>query len=257
MTSSPLIAIVGPTATGKSALAIKLSLHLGGEIICADSRTVYKGLDIGTAKPSKHDQAKVPHHLIDIVNPDQRFTVADFKSLAIKAISDISSRGKLPIIVGGSGLYIDSVLFDYVFEQKDSTRNPLNPRHLDSNHQRQELCLRSNTLVLGLDLPQPQLKQRIESRIEGMVEAGFIEEVRTTRRTFAGTKALDAPGYKAFVEYLDGTISLEKAKKNFMRNDTQLARRQRTWFKRNKSIHWTSNPSEAVDIATTFLNKKQ
>lgn len=112
---SPLVVITGPTASGKTSLAMEVAKLFNGEIICADSRTIYKGMDIGTAKPTKKEQAAIPHHIIDVVEPNQSFTVADFKELALKAIDDITKRGKLPIMVGGTGLYIDSVIFDYQF----------------------------------------------------------------------------------------------------------------------------------------------
>ena len=115
MNKPPLIVITGPTASGKSALAMDIAKKYGGEIICADSRTVYKGMDIGTAKPTEQDQREVPHHLLDVVEPNQPFSAAEFKERANQAICDISARGKLPMLVGGTGLYIDAVLFDYHF----------------------------------------------------------------------------------------------------------------------------------------------
>ena len=128
MHESPLVVIVGPTASGKTALAIHLAEKYNGEIVCADSRTVYKGLDIGTAKPSVSEQQRVRHHLIDVVEPDGTFSVADFKMLAVEAINDIESRGKLPILVGGSGLYIDAVVYDFSFSD-GTKRDESNPRH--------------------------------------------------------------------------------------------------------------------------------
>ena len=114
-TVDPLIVITGPTASGKSALALELAERYNGEIICGDSRTVYKGMDIGTAKPSIEDQNRVPHHLLDVVTPDERFTAADFQTLAQEAIHNIRSRGKIPFVVGGTGLYIDGLILDYEF----------------------------------------------------------------------------------------------------------------------------------------------
>src|SRR4051812_49125553 len=110
-----LVVVVGETAAGKSALALRIAQKFNGEIVSADSRTVYKGMDIATAKPTAAEMAAVPHHLIDVVDPDEPFTAADFKKRAVKAIDDITNRGKLPILVGGTGLYIDSVLYDYNF----------------------------------------------------------------------------------------------------------------------------------------------
>jgi len=109
------VAIVGPTATGKTGLAIALAQVFDGEVVCADSRTIYRGMDIGTAKPTADEQAQVPHHLLDIVDPGERLSAGEFKQLAETQINEISSRGKLPLLVGGSGLYVDAVIFDYEF----------------------------------------------------------------------------------------------------------------------------------------------
>ncbi len=117
---TPLIVIVGQTASGKSALALELAQQYNGEIICADSRTVYKGMDIGTAKPSKEDQQQVQHHLLDILSPDQTMTAALFKEKAEQAIKDIGSRGKVAFLVGGTGLYVDSLLFNFSFTRYSS-----------------------------------------------------------------------------------------------------------------------------------------
>ncbi len=252
-----LLVIVGPTASGKTALAIELAKKFDGEIICADSRTVYKHLDIGTAKPTPQEQELVPHHLLDIVEPDQPFTVADFKKLANEKIKEIQMRGKLPIMVGGSGLYIDSVIFDYQFSKSGSKRDSQNPRHLAKEEPSQKSAtLRENTLVIGLQVPRDVLRRRIEARIEQMLENGLISEAGKLINSYPGSKALDAPGYKAFTEYLAGRLDLDEAKALFIKNDFQLAKRQMTWFKRNNSIHWIENRGQAVEIATTFLNKK-
>lgn len=261
MAEQPLIVIVGETASGKTALAIELAKRVQGEIICADSRTVYRGMDIGTAKPSPEDRAQVPHHLLDVVDPDERFTAMDFKNLANEQINSISAKGKVPIMVGGTGLYIDAVIYDYSFTTPDESlrRNPKNPRHLlrEPGWERQER-LRPNTLVIGLVIPRDILKERITDRVEAMVDDGFIEEVKQVADKYGWeTSVLQAPRYKAFREYLNGTLTLEEAKAQFIKNDLNLAKRQRTWFKRNKSIHWVDNPEKAVEIATTLLSKIQ
>lgn len=253
----PLLVIVGPTASGKTALGIELARKFDGEIICADSRTVYRGLDIGTAKPSPEERAQVLHHLIDVVNPDQPFSVADFKRLAEQAIEDIWRRGKLPILVGGSGLYIDAIIYDYQFNSDGTPRDPQNPRHLASSQSEDRQAMLPGVTMIGLDIPRDVLRQRISDRVEAMVGHGFIDEVRWLVENYPGSKALDAPGYKAFREYLDGHKTLEEAKAEFVRNDMQLAKRQMTWFRRNKSIHWLDDLSKAVDLITTILNKKQ
>ncbi len=285
----PLIVIVGETASGKSDLAISLAERFNGEVICADSRTVYRGMDIGTAKPTPEDRKRVPHHLLDVVSPDEQFTVADFKRLAVEAIDEISGRQKLPILVGGSGLYVDAVIYDFEFlpkadeEQREMLsrlsveelqrlvrerglsmpKNDRNPRHLirvleTGGKQASRGQLRENTLILGLCLSRDALKERIVHRVERMVEQGLVDEVRSLVEQYGeGARALEAPGYKALKEYLAGRTSLEEAQRLFIKNDLSLAKRQRTWFRRNKSIHYIGSLEDAVGIVTTFLNKYQ
>lgn len=286
--NAPLIVIIGETASGKSALALDLVRRFNGEIIAADSRTVYRSLDIGTAKPTPEERRIVRHHLLDVVAPDQPFTVADFKSKALEAIADINRRGKLAFLVGGTGLYIDAVLYDFSF--RGGTHDPMirrqlqqldvndlqalilernlvmpsnsrNPRHLiraleaeGASHDRQSL--RKNTLIIGLEMERNALRSTITQRVEHMVEQGLIDEMRSaTARYGQDAPALRAPGYKAFRAYLDGEIDLEMAKQQFVQNDMRLAKRQRTWFRRNKDIHWICKKDEAVDLVTTFLSK--
>lgn len=255
---SLLIVLVGPTASGKTAVAMEIAKKFNGEIVCADSRTVYKGMDIGTAKPSKQEQAQIPHHLLDVVRPDEPFTVADFKKLAEQAINDIQHRNKIPIMVGGSGLYVDAVLFDYKFAPKNSPRDSVNSRHLDKEVPAVRSKIRPNTLVVGLNPDLQVLKQRITERVEAMVQDGLVEEVKELCDQYGtNVKALDATSYKAFREYVENKITLDEAKAQFVRNDYLLARRQRTWFKRNKSIHWFTNREEIVEFITTELNKNK
>jgi tRNA dimethylallyltransferase len=239
---TPLVVIVGETASGKSALAMEIARKHNGEIICADSRTVYRGMDIGTAKPSAQDRAEIPHHLLDVVEPGERFTVADFKQLAERSITDISARGKLPIMVGGTGLYVDSVLYDYKFGGSEQERDEKNPRHLKKTNSKVTNKLRPNTLVLGLAVERDALERRVKDRVEQMVKDGFEDEVEGLIDTYGeDIEALKAPGYKAFAAYMRGELNLEQAKQQFVRSDLQLAKRQRTWFKRNKSIQWVTN----------------
>lgn len=249
-----LVVIVGQTASGKSALAMKLARHFKGEIICADSRTVYKGMDIGTAKPTKADRKMVKHHLLDVVKPDQRFTAADFKQRANKAIDAIIAVDKLPIMVGGTGLYIDAVLYDYGFSDS-AKRDPLNPRHAVKGSGTSK-PLRPNTLIIGMEVDQENLKQRIAKRVDEMVEEDFSEEVNKLLEDYdESLSAFNAPGYRPFIDFVNNRLTLGEAKQKFIQNDLQLAKRQKTWFKRNKSIHWVSSPLEAVALTTTFLGK--
>lgn len=284
---SPLIVIVGETASGKSALAMEVAKHWNSEIIAADSRTIYKGMGIATAKPSKEDIKAVPHHLIDVITPDQSFSAAEFQRLANEAIVAIASRGRLPIMVGGTGLYIDALLYNFSFNSKVDTAlreeqqgksveelqalllkldiplpaNAKNPRHLIRALETEgapvgKEPLRPNTLVIGISVEREVLRNNICNRVDAMVAGGLIEEIkRVTNRHGWDAPGLSAPGYKAFRKYFTHEISLEEAKQLFVRGDMQLAKRQRTWFKRNKSIHWISKKEEAVDLITTFLNK--
>lgn len=253
---APLVVIIGPTASGKTALGIELAKEFNGEIICADSRTIYKGMNIGTAKPTIEEQCGVPHHLLSFLEPDQRYSAAQFKNDALRLIDVITKRGKLPIIVGGTGLYIDSVLFNYQFAPPNAERDTLNPRHLNSQNSIKNIDLRPNTAVLGLDPGKDELAKRIKARVEVMINNGFEKEVKQLLNIYgADNEAMSGIGYKTFVKYVHGEISKADAVEEFIKGDSSLAKRQRTWFKRNKSIHWIQKQSEAVELVTTLLSK--
>jgi tRNA dimethylallyltransferase len=266
----PLVVIVGPTASGKSAFAMQIAKKFNGEIICADSRTIYKGMDIGTAKPNKQDQAEARHHLLDVVNPDQSFTAADFKGAALAAIKDIWGRGKLPIMVGGSGLYVDSVIFDYelggpanaalrhelsnktVYELQAICRqksielpeNHLNKRYLIRAIElggliQQSRELRANTVVVGITTKKDTLQKRIEQRAEQMVKDGIIREVRNMANKYGWEgEAMKGNIYRVFRSVVEGDTSLEQGILNFVASDKKLVKKQLTWFKRNPDIVW-------------------
>lgn len=267
--TNKLVVIVGTTASGKSAAAMQIAQQYGGEIICADSRTVYKGMDIGTAKPSPEDQAVVPHHLLDIVEPNQKFTAADFQRLANQAIQDIQNRGKIPVLVGGTGLYIDAVIYNYSFRKTDPKvrtaldkltvtqlqakiqelglplpENQQNPRHLikvleTNGAQAQKQPLREDTLVLGIEVPTDELKARINQRVDQMIEQGLEPEVWGLAEAYGwGAEAMKGIGYREWQAYFDGQQDLEATKALIVKNTWQYARRQRTWFRRNRDIHW-------------------
>lgn len=253
--TKPLVVIVGPTASGKTALALKLAEQFNGEIICADSRTIYKGMDIGTAKPTQAERQATAHHLLDIVEPDESFNVVEFQQQAFASIEDVLSRGKLPILVGGSGMYVDSVIFNYQFAQANAPRDSKNPRHLSADVPRQQLKLRDETLVLGMDIDADTLRARSESRTRAMVDDGLLQEVKTLSLRYGwDVPAMWSPAYRAFRGCIDGQKTLQQAIKDCVTYDAQLAKKQRTWFRRNNSIHWLSDPSIAVDLVTTFLN---
>jgi tRNA dimethylallyltransferase len=286
--SSNLVVIVGETASGKSTLALQLAERFDGEIICADALTVRQGVNIGTAKPSAADRVRLPHHLLDIVEPCADFTAAVFKDLALKAIADISARGKLPIMVGGTGLYVDGVLYDYSFLpagdrkerlalnqmslaelQRTVSERGLNTADVDTQNKRRLIRvietggqqpkranMRSNTLVLGVRIPKDQLQNRIENRVDDMLAAGLEQEARQLAGTYGWEcEALKGIGYREWREYLDGAQTLAETRQRVIKATKDLAKRQRTWFKRNPSIQWIDDPSRTVDIVTTFMNK--
>lgn len=285
-----LIAIVGQTASGKSSLAMELAQTLGAEIICGDSLTVYKGLDIGTAKPTKADQKQVRHHLVDIVSPSEEFNVARFQRLAFKAIKDIQQRGKLPILVGGSGLYIDSILFNYNFNSKVGKKpefrqqleslsieqlqakirelnlkmpqNKQNQRYLIrtlergfSSDQDSTKSWRPNTLAVGLRLDRNNLLERIESRLEAMLNCDLLEEIEWALKNYpAESEALKGNAYIAFKPYIQKQISLNQARQNFIKLDLALAKKQNTWFKRHTQIQWFDDSKLACRHILSSLN---
>lgn len=280
--------IVGQTASGKSALALELARKFGGEILCADSRTVYKGMDIGTAKPSKEDQRIVPHHLLDILEPDQVITAAQFKQKAQQTIKEIGDRGNVAFMVGGTGLYLDSVLFDFQFRPKPDPElrkklltksvqelqeilsvkglpypeNSLNPRHLirqieSEGYPVKKGDLRSNTIILGTaPLDREDLEQRLVARLDRMFRQGLEAEVKTLAKKYGWEcPGLQTIGYQEFRPYFRGESDISEVKVAIIQNSLHYAKRQKTWFKRNKDVHWICKKEESVDLITSILNK--
>ncbi len=288
MSQTPLVAIVGQTASGKSAIAMQLAKEFNAEIIAADSWTVRKQLDIGTAKPSAGDRQSVGHHLIDIVEPCEDFTAVEFQRSAKTAIKDIASRGKLPLLVGGTGLYVDSILYDYSFSRKGSSKERerynamtidellkeatgrnLNTSIIDVRNKRriirlletngavpQRRPLRPNTLVLGVKIPKQQLESAIKQRVNQMIRSGLETEVRKLCEKYGWEcEGLKGIGYIEWRDFLDGDQTLEQTKQRIIQSTRQLAKRQHTWFKRSQDINWCSSYEQVQHKMCTFLNQ--
>ncbi len=283
MAPKPVVVIVGPTASGKTGLSIELAKRHGGEIICADSRTVYKGMDIGTAKPSTEEQQGVPHWGLDLANPDERYTAAEFKEYALNKISEIRSRGNVPLIVGGTGLYVDSLIFDYQFPQPMSAKvrekfeklsvEELNKYCIDNNielpiddknkrrllraisdpqhTQQRSSAPAENLSVVGIVTEKSVLRQRISQRTEAMFDNGVVEEATTLANEYSwNAEAMTSNVYREIRKYLHGSHSLDEVKDSFKIRDWQLAKRQMTWFRRNPHIEWAS-----LAAAENYVNR--
>ena len=281
----PTIVVVGPTASGKTLLSIELAKIIGGEIICCDSRTVYKGMKIGTSAPSKEEQSGIAHHLLEIRDPKHPLSASQFKELCLVEIGKIKSRGKIPILVGGSGLYIDSVIFDYSYAPIDKKLrdsldgksvselqeiikiknlsmpiNEKNSRHLIStimnNGREKDKDLIDDFLVLGLKKDKESLYASIKSRTDRMLEQGLEDEVRQLEKLYGwNIEPMRTIGYVEFREYFAKKINISELKDRINKDTLSYAKRQNTWFKRNKNIHWIDKQSEMVAIITTYLNK--
>lgn len=280
-----LIAVVGPTASGKSALAIDLAKKYRGEVICADSRTIYRGLDIGTAKPTAAEQEGIPHYGLDLVYPDESYSAADFQAYANQKIAEIKKRGNLPILVGGSGLYIDGTLYKYEFgveadpvlraELDDLSVEELQKRieeagyEMPENDQNKRYLIRAieqggvnrkkqsidkDVLVIGLNPGRQELEQRIGLRAKQMIDHGVLGEVRLIEEDYGwDVPAASGNAYRALRPYIDGSASkLDECLDKFVTLDLHLAKRQLSWFSRNKSIQWF----EDARSAEQFLGSK-
>jgi len=280
----PLVVIVGPTASGKSNVAIELAKALNGEIICADSRTVYKHMDIGTAKPSLEDQATVPHWGLDLVEPGDVFTAADFKKYALLKTQQVRERGHVPFMVGGTGLYVDGVIFDYEFGQpRPELRKQLEALSLEDlklycannnvtlpeNENNRRYVIRAieqesinskrlrspidNVILVGITTERTQLRRRIEARAEQLFANGMLEEAIKLGETYGwDSEAMTGNIYKLVKQYLDGKLTLDELKEKNVTADWRLAKRQMTYLKRNPYIKWLTL-DEAREYISTAL----
>ena len=284
----PLVILVGPTAVGKTAASIGLAKALNGEIISGDSMQIFKGLDIGTAKITKEEMQGVPHHLIDIKEPWETFSVAKFKRLADEAIADIHARGKLPIIVGGTGFYINSVLYEYHFGEADTDeayraeleqyaethgnealwnilqeKDPDSAAKLHSNDTKRVIralevlhvtgipaserqstvdkqTMRYNAVYIALNMPREVLYDRINRRVDIMIQDGLEAEVRTALANGVAQDALSMTsiGYRQMIQYFNEEISFDRAVELIKRDTRHFAKRQLTWFRHDPNIQW-------------------
>ncbi len=236
----PVIVIVGPTASGKTGAAIALAKKINGEIISADSRAIYKYMDIGTAKPSLEEQDGIPHFGIDLVEPGERFTVADFKEYAEQKISEIRSRGHVPIVAGGTGLYVDALVFDYKFDglsKDDKHGTPEGNKEAQEYKDRKEMS--KDFKVFGILWETDELRERIAKRMRGMYSPELFKETKFLVEKYGfGSQAMKSNVYQFVDKYLNGECSLDEAIEQSIYDDFHLAKKQMTWFKRNKNIVW-------------------
>ncbi len=288
MAKYPLLIITGPTAVGKTELSLKIAEELQGEIISADSMQIYRYMDIGTAKASAEERKRVRHHMIDIINPDETYSVADYQQEADRLIREICARGSLPIMVGGTGLYIRAVIQGFLFPEMETNHQlraeltemarkygneylhqklaEIDPEHARKIHpndlrriiraieifqetghnmtyylEKQKYTPpRYNTLKIGLIREREELYDRINKRVDLMIKKGLVEEVKNIIKAGfnMSATALQGLGYKEIIGYLKGDYPLEEAIRILKKNTRNYAKKQITWFNREKDLHW-------------------
>lgn len=287
MQKEKVIVICGPTASGKTALSIELAKKINGEIVSCDSMQIYKKMDIGTAKPTKEEMQGIKHYLIDFVSPDERYSVADYKRDAKKAIREIIEKGKTPIVVGGTGLYIDSLIYEIEYQEiefdeeyRKELEKQVEERGLETiyeeaekidpeaarkiskndkkrilrileiyhatgkNKTEQEKESRKKEVeydyrVYALKWDREKLYERINKRVDIMIEQGLIEEVKEIYQKYDKfPTAMQGLGYKEVVEYLEGKTTKEEMIEKIKQETRRYAKRQLTWFRKNKQTIW-------------------
>ena len=296
-----VVVIVGPTASGKTAISIELAKKIGGEIISSDSMQIYKDMDIGTAKVTKEEAEGIKHYLIDCVSPDERYTVSDFKKDAENAIKEILEKGKVPIVVGGTGLYVNSLIYGIEYQEmkfdekyrnelmkKAETEsglkelwdmaNKIDPEAMikiskndkkriirvleiykatGKSKTQQEIISRQNGVlydykVFGITMEREKLYDRINRRVDIMIENGLEEEVRELISKYTKfPTAMQGLGYKEVLEYFDGTLTREEMIDKIKQESRRYAKRQLTWFRKNKETIWldsTNNMENNINI---------
>ena len=290
-----IIVILGPTASGKTDISIKLAKKFNGEVVSADSRQVYKGMDIGTGKITKKEMQGVPHHLLNVISPKIRFNVAQYKKLAEKAIGKILKKNKVPFLVGGTGFYIQAIVDnisipeikpDWKLRQKLEKKpvselykmlKKLDPKRaaaIDKNNPRRliralEIVLKTKqpipplrprkpefkTLFLGVKRSKKELKKLIEKRLLKRLKAGMIDEVKKLHQSGISWKRLEEFGleYRYVAQYLQGKLKYDEMVQKLQKEIEHYAKRQITWFKRNKRIKWVKNYKEAEKLVKKFI----
>lgn len=281
----PLLVLLGPTASGKTALSIKLAKEWNGEVISADSRQVYRNMDIGTDKIPEKKREGIAHHLMDIVDPNERFTVADFKKRAEEVIDDVHERGKLPILVGGTGLYIRSITHNFALppqslgirmelmkelEQKGSdalhkklekfdpeSAARIHPKNIPYVVRALEICMTTGRpkidlknepryvcLQIGVSSPREALFERINKRADEQIERGLLDEVKRllAKGYSRDLQSMRSLGYREMIAHLDRKLSLFEAVELLKKNTRNFAKRQITWFKRDRDVVWMAPP---------------
>ena len=287
MNKSKLLIIIGPTAIGKTDLSIKIAQEFKGEIISGDSMQVYKGMDIGTGKITRDETKGIPHHMIDILEPSESFSVADFQEQVASLVKDIESRGKLPIIVGGTGHYIKALIDGYEFNEEDvllieeKTKeyesydssilyekllklDPTNDVHPNNRQrvirqlvkktmpkQEKKAYTKENdyvTFVLGLTTDRSVIYERINQRVLKMFESGLEEEVKKLFKNGLSKTASQAIGYKEFLPYFKGEASIDSVVERVQAHSRQYAKRQLTYFRNQLDVNWYDIATSDTDI---------